>query len=294
MKLGSISVRVLFFSYLACILVFAVIYYYAPNGLLNKDLTPVSALYFSIVTITTLGYGDILPISWYAQIAISLQALLGITILGLLINAVWTGHANKIEDETKKSIEHQAIITNDRKLKSYSTALSWVFNNMRHSFFEVTTPVTKREGNSLELNKNFKEKDLSGMFDLSLKYKNGSNTSIESFYANEDTFVNELKFILANFELDHHPELQQSIIDYIGHHYSDQARGSLLLFAKDGHEGVGAMMIKAALKNHEDGEHFNKGVQRTELTPVLIFSINLRMKYDLMASIDNALRQIYV
>ncbi|EIW87739.1 putative ion channel [Alishewanella agri BL06] len=294
MRFVSISIKALFCSYVACILVFAIFYYFLPHGQLNKDLTPVNALYFSVVTITTLGYGDIIPTSSVAQIAISFQALFGITILGLFINAIWTGHARKIESKTKEALKQQSILTNDRKLKSYGTTLSWIFSNLENSFFEVTTPATMREGKHWKFDEKYREKDLSGMFDISLKYRNGFNTSIECFYANEDAFVTELKFLLSNFELDHHPELQKDIITYIGHYHSDQSRGALLLYAQGGHEGKGAMIMKAAFANHEDGEHFKEGFTKSELHPALIFSLTLNTKYNLVVGIDSALQKICV
>lgn len=45
-------------------------------------------LYFSAVTITTLGYGDIYPITNKARFAVMIEALLGIIIIGLFLNSV--------------------------------------------------------------------------------------------------------------------------------------------------------------------------------------------------------------
>lgn len=45
-------------------------------------------LYFSIVTITTLGYGDIVPMSNRARGAVAAESLSGIAVMGLFINAV--------------------------------------------------------------------------------------------------------------------------------------------------------------------------------------------------------------
>lgn len=44
--------------------------------------------YLSSVTITTLGYGDIVPITTAARIAISIEAIMGIVLIGLFLNAV--------------------------------------------------------------------------------------------------------------------------------------------------------------------------------------------------------------
>ena len=44
-------------------------------------------LYFSTVTITTLGYGDIIPISNTARMLIALESFLGLLLIGLFINS---------------------------------------------------------------------------------------------------------------------------------------------------------------------------------------------------------------
>ncbi|MBU1390227.1 MAG: potassium channel family protein [Gammaproteobacteria bacterium] len=295
MSINSTSVKKLVIAYFVCIIFFALIYFFcSPEELcnFNKELSPVSALYFSVVTITTLGYGDILPTSELMQVVISIQALLGIIILGMLINAAWSNYAEKVEKKTEAALKYQAQLENDRKLKAYSNAISWVFNNMRHSFFEVTTPVVNREGASLELNQDFKEKDLVGMFDISLKYKNGFTTSIEAFYNNEDELVGELKFILANFDLDHHQSLQKSIVDYIGLYFSDQSRGALLLHSANCPNGKDIKTIRQCLESHKDGDQFKEGFSSTILNPIFIFSLMVKTKYKHLTSIRDELQSI--
>lgn len=45
-------------------------------------------LYFSVVTITTLGFGDIVPISTISRIAVTTEAVLGIVLIGLFLNSL--------------------------------------------------------------------------------------------------------------------------------------------------------------------------------------------------------------
>jgi len=45
-------------------------------------------LYFSTVTITTLGYGDIVPATDRARLAVGIESIIGIVLAGLFINAV--------------------------------------------------------------------------------------------------------------------------------------------------------------------------------------------------------------
>ena len=48
-------------------------------------------LYFSAVTQTTLGYGDIVPISDRTRLAVALQTVLGIVMIGLFLNSLSSG-----------------------------------------------------------------------------------------------------------------------------------------------------------------------------------------------------------
>jgi voltage-gated potassium channel Kch len=45
-------------------------------------------MYFSLVTITTLGYGDILPLSNVARGLVAAEAILGIVVIGLFLNSL--------------------------------------------------------------------------------------------------------------------------------------------------------------------------------------------------------------
>ena len=57
-----------------------------PDDLTRNFFTP---FYFSLVTITTLGYGDITPLNYPAQIFAVLLALIGFVLLGLMISVAY-------------------------------------------------------------------------------------------------------------------------------------------------------------------------------------------------------------
>lgn len=52
----------------------------------GENATPLSPLYFSVVTITTLGYGDVLPVTQTAQMVVMAQVMVGYIMLGGLIS----------------------------------------------------------------------------------------------------------------------------------------------------------------------------------------------------------------
>jgi hypothetical protein len=92
-------------SYLVLVFLFALIYWLNPS-FWDEPLSFVKSFYFSVITITTLGYGDITPISDPGMILTSIEALLGIFVIGIFLNAIAhnlsdneTRRYKKLEDE---------------------------------------------------------------------------------------------------------------------------------------------------------------------------------------------------
>ena len=73
--------------YLTAIPVFGFIYFLNP-GFWKEPLTVVQSIYFSVVTITTLGYGDITPQTDLARSLAAFESVFGIILIGLFLNAV--------------------------------------------------------------------------------------------------------------------------------------------------------------------------------------------------------------
>ncbi len=95
-------------SYIALVPVFAVIYWLLPDGQFRipdgagTDFG--SWLYYSIVTITTLGFGDYTPAHGMAQCVTAVEVMCGLTILGFFLNAVGS---MKSEIDVTSEIEKQ-------------------------------------------------------------------------------------------------------------------------------------------------------------------------------------------
>ena len=75
---------------------FSLIYKFFPEGLHydngDRRLTP---LYFSIVTFTTLGFGDVSPQQWWSELIVALEVVLGYVNLGGLISIFATKVARR-------------------------------------------------------------------------------------------------------------------------------------------------------------------------------------------------------
>ncbi|MBK7222872.1 MAG: two pore domain potassium channel family protein [Saprospiraceae bacterium] len=44
--------------------------------------------YLSSITVTTVGFGDIVPLTKRARIAVSIEAILGVTFIGFFLNSI--------------------------------------------------------------------------------------------------------------------------------------------------------------------------------------------------------------
>lgn len=78
------SILLLSLHYLEVVLDFAV--FYIGFNLLNQDLTWVSALYFSLVLNTTVGFGDITAKGQFAQMVVIVQLLVCLLFVVLFVN----------------------------------------------------------------------------------------------------------------------------------------------------------------------------------------------------------------
>ena len=63
----------------------------------GEHRTPLSSLYYSVVTLTTLGYGDVVPASSWAQILAMIEVVLGYVMLGGLLSIFANKMARRAE-----------------------------------------------------------------------------------------------------------------------------------------------------------------------------------------------------
>lgn len=63
-------------------------YFIFKEGNIRDNHNVFDFLYFSVVTITTLGYGDILPNSRLVRFFVMIETISGITIMGMLASSI--------------------------------------------------------------------------------------------------------------------------------------------------------------------------------------------------------------
>lgn len=154
--------------YVALMPIFALIYNWLPEGqfrIPDGGTTDYGSwLYYSIVTITTLGFGDYTPAMAGAQAVTAIEVGCGILILGFFLNAVGS---MKSEIDVTAEVEKQRLLhvtqEHDKLVKSMPMLIHNI-NRFLAFCYAVTTPAAKRSADMPEYNRDFQFKDMADLY----------------------------------------------------------------------------------------------------------------------------------
>ncbi|WP_295675551.1 potassium channel family protein [uncultured Mucilaginibacter sp.] len=205
--------------YLGCIIIFAIVYFILPTGSFTVpklDISnPITCLYFSTITITTVGYGDISPISIPAQIAVTLQPILGLFLVGFFLNALAQRQSQKIsEDEKEKAALNEFNILKKRLLK-VNEVLSLTISNYEQYVFALTTPIVRRVTEPVLVNQNFHFQDMSDLFAPTLFEAAPDESSVTLYFRRQKELTDEIKAFLLSTELTPWPDTEQACRNFL-------------------------------------------------------------------------------
>lgn len=154
--------------YVALTPVFALIYMWLPD---SQFRIPDGAgtdfgswLYYSIVTITTLGFGDYTPAHGWAQLVTAVEVMCGLILLGFFLNAVGS---MKSEIDVESEIEKQRAVhfaAEREKLLKLTPSVLHNLNIFLAYCYAVTTPVVKRGDAEARYNPDFRFSDMTDLF----------------------------------------------------------------------------------------------------------------------------------
>lgn len=152
--------------YIALVPVFALFYWWLPDAQFRIPDGGTADyggwLYYSIVTITTLGFGDYTPMGAGAQCITAVEVMCGLIVIGFFLNSVGS---MKSEIDVESEMEKQRLIK-EAQHKEMLVRNMPVFFHKLNSFlsycYAVTTPHDKRKERNA-YNENFDEEDLRDM-----------------------------------------------------------------------------------------------------------------------------------
>ncbi len=135
--------------FLATIFVFAVVFSCLGKTHWNAE-HPVndfwSALYFSVVSITTLGFGDMFPISVIARVLVCTECVLGLIFMGLFLNDISVAQTEEVSKMERGKNEKELRVKEIEKYKIRYRAMRKELYLFLSSAYLLTTPVDKRNG----------------------------------------------------------------------------------------------------------------------------------------------------
>lgn len=123
-----------------------------------------SWLYYSIVTITTLGFGDYTPAHVWAQLVTAIEVMCGLVILGFFLNAVGSMKSEiDVESEIEKQKQAHSALEKQKLIQCIPTIMH-TLNTFLSYCYAVTTPLSKRNDDNAEYNPDFSFDDMADLF----------------------------------------------------------------------------------------------------------------------------------
>lgn len=177
-----------------------------------------SALYFSVVTITTLGFGDMYPVSQFGKIIVCLEALSGVVIVGLFLNTISNQQAQKINLQEKERNKYERYLDAKAKLRQNYLLMARLFEKYLQAAFFVTTPSDRRRmpEDIFRYDFRFSFNDMADLYEPPQLLIHQFNISaVEIYFDIHDRLYQELRHIVDNVDLSYWPSLESNIHSFI-------------------------------------------------------------------------------
>ena len=198
--------------YMAVIPIYASIYFFF-WPILGDQRSFAECLYFSIVTITTLGYGDIAPQGEIGQLVCASEPLLGVLLIGLFLNSV-AGSRNDAIRAVQRERDEQAYRETQRtRLRSHFKLIAPTIGRYRASVVQISRPV----GTDLEkYNPDFRLNDMKDLYQPTRLMREGFlQSAINGYFQTLELLHKELCELVRNVDLRCFPEVEAHSLNMI-------------------------------------------------------------------------------
>ena len=125
--------------YLSLIPIYAALYYLFPS-IIGSERSYIECLYFSTVTITTLGYGDITPVDEIGQIVTASESLLGVVSIGLFLNAIGGARSDTVRKEQSEKAAKIYRESQQARLNGHYCLIGPIIGKFERTVIEISHP----------------------------------------------------------------------------------------------------------------------------------------------------------
>jgi len=200
-------------TYLSLIPLFGLIFFFIPETTGN-EFSLIESLYFSAVTITTLGYGDISPTNDLGRVIAATESVLGITLIGLFLNAL-----SRVRGETSRNEE---ILKEERtyregeiaKLNGFYNLIRPLVGKYKLATIQITSPLKSRKQ---DYNPDFTLNDMMDLYKPSmLMTQNHHEPAVKYYFSSLSLLSIEFSDLIKNVDLRLFPELEKNCLSFVG------------------------------------------------------------------------------
>ena len=189
-------------TYLLFIPVFGLIYWLNPS-FWNEPLTFIQSMYFSVITITTLGYGDITPSTEISRTLTALEALSGIILIGLFLNAV--AHSRTESQEIKRHKIIQEHLASQYEI--FRRNVVDICLRAEADGYNIDRTLLKTLVKMHEFRMHYNENNKDSWYAV-LNGLQGDKDLLEDLYVEIDLLVQQVNYALNNIQINNDEALQ--------------------------------------------------------------------------------------
>lgn len=273
--------------YLLCIPCFGFIFFILPETI-GKETSLVESMYFSTVTITTLGYGDISPMNNLGRVVAATESVLGIILIGLFLNAISRVRGETSKDEEIEKEKKSYYDSEIAKLNGFYSLINPLIKKYRLSVVPVTNPLSTE---NRVYNPNFNLNDMKDLYGSTLLLThNFHEPAVKYYFSSMKLLGREIVDLIKNVDMRLFPELEKHCLSFVEAMYTFDFSDAILSAV---HTTLGDKKmtdhVKEMLDSHE-GEVEFKDSNAINAYVALYYQIKLQM--DLLEKIDTEFTEI--
>lgn len=256
-------------AYFLLIPFFALIYFCQPLNAFNTKLDMhnfVTCLYFSTVTITTLGFGDVSPVTIGAQVAVIIESILGLFNIGLFLNALAQAQSTRITNTERAANARLLRSQQVARLLRFDKLIQLAIYDYQIYTWAMTTPALKRNDSEVKVNADFVFGDMVDIFGPSFIGADMFEPVLSIYLRKQAQLVSDVKNLLLNVDLEPWPRLEQACQRFLENCNATGIAEGLVEQGKN--EKLKNEIQKYIREEKDDPDYYNYG---HIVNPVIVF-----------------------
>lgn len=247
--------------YLANIFIFSFVYVFIfADGFKGGSIGYVQSLYFSVVTVTTLGFGDLTPRLDEATLllVVTFQVILGVITIGLFLNSI-SHKLSERKDHAQKEFEEEVENTSLKKLLTILRPTIVSYMEVLSETYKVTT--TRVTGGFEKLVPEevfsqcyYDQISRQDFFSVETRYGKGVMTWGDFIEQENGKFTSQIDDYLNKFATSIPIDLVELLVDLKGHHFLYHCRQAKQMSQVERAQGIKFSRINMLTIEHSSVE----------------------------------------